>query len=72
MTVLSELIVVDPDVMSGTPVFRGTRVPVAVLFDNLADGLTVDEILDSWPTLNREDVLAVLALAADQVVKAAA
>lgn len=68
----SDLIIIDPEIMSGTPCFRGTRVPVAVLFENLADGLTIDEILESWPTLKREDVLGVLSLASDQVVKAAA
>lgn len=58
--------------MSGTPCFRGTRVPVSVLFENLADGLSVDEILQSWPTLNRADVLAVLALASDEIIKSGA
>ena len=67
----SDLISTDPEIMGGTPCFRGTRVPVAVLFDNLADGLSVDEILGSWPSLRREDVLAVLALASDEVVKSA-
>ena len=56
----SRLISVDPDVFGGTPVFIGTRVPVAVLFENLADGLTLEEILDSYPSLNREIVLDVL------------
>lgn len=51
---------IDPDVFGGAPVFIGTRVPVAVLFENLADGLTLEEILDSYPTLNREAVLYVL------------
>ena len=68
----SDLISTDPEIMGGTPCFRGTRVPVAVLFDNLADGLSLDEILESWPSLRREDVLAVLALASDEVVKSAA
>ena len=68
----SDLISIDPAVMGGTPCFRGTRVPVAVLFDNLADGLTLDEILESWPSLRREDVLAVLALASDEIIKSAA
>ena len=68
----SDLISTDPEIMGGTPCFRGSRVPVAVLFDNLADGLTLDEILESWPSLKREDVLAVLALASDEVVKSAA
>jgi uncharacterized protein (DUF433 family) len=68
----SELISIDPEIMGGTPCFRGTRVPVSVLFENLADGLSLDEILESWPSLRREDVLAVLALASDEVVKSAA
>jgi uncharacterized protein (DUF433 family) len=57
----------DPDVMGGRTVFRGTRVPVEVLFENLADGMTVDEILDAYPTLNRDDVLAVLREAAERL-----
>lgn len=51
----------DPEVMGGRTVFAGTRVPVEVLFENLADGLTVDEVIDSYPTLRKEDVLSVLA-----------
>jgi uncharacterized protein (DUF433 family) len=57
---LQELIVATPDVMGGRPVFRNTRVPVEVLFENLADGLSLDEILEAYPTLDREDVVAVL------------
>ena len=57
----------DPDVMGGRTVFRGTRIPVEVLFENLADGMTVDEILDTYPTLNRDDVLAVLRAAAERL-----
>jgi uncharacterized protein (DUF433 family) len=68
----SELISIDPAIMGGTPCFRGTRVPVSVLFENLADGLSLDEILESWPSLRRDDVLAVLALAKNEVVKSAA
>ena len=51
----------DPEIMGGRTVFAGTRVPVEVLFENLADGLTVDEVIDSYPTLRKEDVLSVLA-----------
>ena len=50
----------DPEVLGGTPVFLGTRVPVAVLFENLADGMTLDEIIDAYPTLSREAALAAL------------
>ena len=49
-----------PDKVSGVWVFRGTRVPVAALFENLRDGATVDEFLDWFPGVNREDVEAVL------------
>lgn len=57
----------DPEVMGGRTVFAGTRVPVEVLFENLADGLTVDEIIDSYPTLRKEDILSVLAEACRRV-----
>jgi uncharacterized protein (DUF433 family) len=50
----------DPAIMGGEPCFRGTRIPVSVLFGNLEAGLSLDEILASYPTLDRDDVLAVL------------
>lgn len=56
----SRIVSSDPDVLGGTPVFLGTRVPVAVLFENLADGMTLDEIIDAYPTLSREAALAAL------------
>jgi uncharacterized protein (DUF433 family) len=57
----------NPDVMGGRPVFRGTRIPVEILFQNLADGLSLDEILDAYPTLNREDAIAAIEMACDTV-----
>ena len=57
----------DPEIMGGRTVFTGTRVPVEVLFENLADGLTVDEIIYSYPTLRKGDVLSVLAEACRRV-----
>ncbi len=51
---------VDPEIMSGTPVFRGTRVPVQSLFEYLEDDLSLDEFLDCFPTVRREDAIAVL------------
>jgi len=56
----ANIVTSDPEILGGTPVFAGTRVPVAVLFENLADGLTLDEILDSYPTLTREKALVAL------------
>jgi len=51
---------VDPEIMSGEPVFRGTRVPVKSLFEHLEDNISLDEFLDYFPTVRREDALAVL------------
>ena len=56
----TQLVTADPEILGGTPVFRGTRVPVAVLFENLADGLSLEEILESYPTLKREQAIAAL------------
>jgi uncharacterized protein (DUF433 family) len=53
-------ITADPETLSGAPVFRGTRVPVAALLDNLADGLTLDDFLDNFPTVSREQAVQVL------------
>ena len=50
-------ITVDPDIVSGAPVFRGTRVPVDALLNNLEAGLTLDEFLDNFPTVTREQAL---------------
>jgi uncharacterized protein (DUF433 family) len=54
------LFTTNPNVMGGRRVFRGTRIPVEVLFENLADGLSLDEILDAYPTLNREDAVSAI------------
>ncbi len=56
----TNIVTSDPEILGGTPVFAGTRVPVAVLFENLAGGLTLDEILDSWPSIKREQAIEVL------------
>ena len=51
---------VNPDIMSGTPVFKGTRVPVDALIDNLAAGVSLDEFLENFPSVSRDQALAVL------------
>jgi uncharacterized protein (DUF433 family) len=61
---LESLITSTPEVMGGRRVFRGTRVPVEVVFENLADGMSLDEILVEYPTLDRQDVVAVIELTA--------
>lgn len=59
-------ITVDQNVMSGTPVFRGTRVPVQTLFEYWMDGCTLEEFLDNFPTVSREAAFTLLAYAAKQ------
>ena len=51
---------VDLEIMSGAPVFRVPRVPVQSLFEYLEDNLSLDEFLDCFPTVRREDAIAVL------------
>ena len=53
-------ITVDPEIVSGAPVFRGTRVPVEALINNLEVGLTLDEFLENFPTVSREQEVQVL------------
>ena len=57
---MSDIIIRDPEILGGRPVFRGTRVPVEVLFENLEDGLSIDEIVESYPSLNKDDLVACL------------
>ncbi len=51
---------VDPDIVCGTPVFSGTRVPIDALITNLEAGLTLDEFLDNFPSVTREQTLSVV------------
>ncbi len=51
---------VDEDILSGTPVFQGTRVPVAALLDNLEVGVSLDEFIENFPTVKREQAVQVL------------
>ena len=61
----NEVIHSDPDIMGGIPVFVGTRVPVHSLFDYLEGGDTVDEFLRQFPSVQREQAVAVLGMARD-------
>jgi len=54
------VIVKDPDILSGIPIFSGTRVPVHNLIDYLAAGETIDTFLDDFPTVTREQVIQFL------------
>ena len=61
----------DPGILSGTPVFVGTRVPVKSLFDYLEGGETLDEFLRQFPSVRREQAIAALELAKDSVLAGA-
>jgi uncharacterized protein (DUF433 family) len=58
----------DPEVLDGTPVFRGTRVPFQPLLDYLEGGQTLDDFLDDFPTVSRETAVHVLEHAKSLVV----
>ena len=64
---LEEAVWVDPERMSGSPCFRGTRVTVQSLIDLLEGGETIDQFLELYPSVTRGQVLAVLDLANDQI-----
>jgi uncharacterized protein (DUF433 family) len=59
----------DPEIMSGTPVFSGTRVPVQTLFDYLESGETIDEFLRGFPSVTRDQVITLLEQAKDHMVE---
>lgn len=61
----------SPDVMGGTPVFAGTRVPVQTLLDYLEAGDSIDEFLAGFPSVSREQVIAFLEQAKDRLVATA-
>ncbi|MBI4223656.1 MAG: DUF433 domain-containing protein [Deltaproteobacteria bacterium] len=53
----------NPDIMDGLPVFVGTRIPVYIILDYLAEGAKVEDILKDYPSLNREKIRAALKFA---------
>ena len=69
---MSEPIVTSsPDVLSGTPVFAGTRVPVQAFIDYLEGGETIDDFLSGFPTVRREQVVAFLEEATTRMISKA-
>ncbi len=61
------LVVSDPEILGGTPVFKGTRVPVRTLFEYLADGLSLEYFLESFPSVTREQATDVLRLGQERI-----
>jgi uncharacterized protein (DUF433 family) len=60
MTTRKDIVVRDPEILGGTPVFRGTRVPLRTLFDYLEGGETLEEFLEGFPSVSREMAIAAL------------
>ena len=58
---------INPSVLQGKPVIRGTRIPVELLLRKLAEGATVGDLLDAYPRLTEEDIRACLAYAAETI-----
>jgi uncharacterized protein (DUF433 family) len=65
---LDQIVHRDPDILSGIPVFLGTRVPIRTLFDYLEGGDTLDEFLRQFPSVRREQAIALLDLACESVL----
>jgi len=63
------LIETNPNKMSGTPVFHGTRVPIQNLFDCIEDGETIDQFLEQFPTVTQEQVNGVLELSKKRLLE---
>jgi uncharacterized protein (DUF433 family) len=64
----ANVIIKDPGILGGTPVFRGTRVPFKNLLDYLEGGHTLDEFLDEFPSVTREAAIAALEHAKELVI----
>lgn len=63
------LIEINPNKMSGAPVFRGTRVPIQNLFDCIEEGETIDQFLEQFPTVTREQVNGILELSKERLLE---
>ena len=61
----SDLIITDPTILAGKPVIAGTRISVQLILEKLRDGWSIDNLLDDYPQLSREEVIAAIAYAAN-------
>ena len=69
---MSSVIKIDPEIMSGAPCFAGTRVPIQNLIDYLEGGDSINEFLDGFPSVSREQVIAFLEEARERMLAASA
>ena len=66
---MADRIEINPRVMQGKPVIRGTRIPVELLLRKLAEGAAIEDLLDAYPRLVADDIRAALAYAADTIAQ---
>jgi uncharacterized protein (DUF433 family) len=69
--VKKKIVITDPEIMGGTPVFRGTRVPVQTLLDYIEGGESIDDFLDGFPSVSRAQVIEFLEEAKDSLLASA-
>jgi len=67
-TMNSKIIARDPEILGGTPVFAGTRVPIKAIFDYLEAGDDLDEFLDDFPSVSRDQAIGILAVARENLI----
>lgn len=67
MANIRDFIFIDPEILSGQPVFIGTRVPIETLFLHLEKGMSLDEFLEDFPSVKKEHAIAVLGIAEKMV-----
>lgn len=56
---------IDPDIMLGKPVIKGTRIPVELIVRKIGEGASIEDLLDAYPNITKEDILAAVLYAAD-------
>ncbi|MBC7892578.1 MAG: DUF433 domain-containing protein [Sphingobacteriaceae bacterium] len=66
---LEEIINVDPEIQFGTPVFTGTRVPIESIFWHLEKGITLDDFLEDFPSVSREQAVALMEVASKTLTR---
>jgi len=69
---LTDLITIDPEILGGTPVFKGTRVPVKALFEYIEDNYTLEQFLDCFPTVTGEMARRILKCSESALLSSAA
>jgi uncharacterized protein (DUF433 family) len=60
---IQDLITIDPDILGGQPVFKGTRVPVETLFDHLESGISLNDFLEDFPSVSKDQAITLLDVA---------